>query len=157
MTKYVKYIGTSHWREITGKEWAALDPPVENRTLRWDAANGWTIPADLISEHAWPYIEADAELVVIDKDYRTPESTEDSAPADPAYYPPLTTAAQAENIDTRTDVPYGVTPEDERDVDDDEELSTADVAQADLPDQETASVADIRYTGGSKTGRKAKN
>lgn len=127
MARYVKYIGTSHWREITGKQWAALDPPVEQKTLRWEAANGWTLPADRISDDAWPYIDADPELVLIDKDYRSVTSTEDSAPADVVSYPPLTTAAQAEDIDAST--------QDSRD--DEEDVSTA---QNDLPDQETASV-----------------
>lgn len=101
MTKYVKYVGTSHWREITEAQWAALEPPVENITLRWDAANGWTVPADKVSEDAWPYIDADSELVVIDKDYRQTTSTEDTAPADTSLYPPQTTAKQADELDAQ--------------------------------------------------------
>lgn len=97
--KYIKYVGTSHWREITEKQWAALQPPVECPTLRWDASNNWTIAADRISDDAWPYIDADSELVVIDKDYREPRKTDDSTEADPVLYPPLTTAAMAEDID----------------------------------------------------------
>jgi hypothetical protein len=99
MTKYVKYVGTSHVREITEKQWAELDPPVENKTLRWDSANGWTIPADRISDDAWPYIDADSELIVIDKDYRTSSPKDDSAPADVKLYPPTATAQQAELMD----------------------------------------------------------
>jgi hypothetical protein len=101
MTKYVKYVGTSHWREITDKQWAALEPPVECGTLRWDAANGWTLPADKITDDAWPYIDADNELVIIDKDYRAPKKVDDdSTEADPVLYPPLATAAMAEDIDS---------------------------------------------------------
>jgi hypothetical protein len=103
MTKYVKYVGTSHWREITQKQWASLEPPVDQITLRWDAANGWTIPADRITDDAWPYIDADSELVVIDKDYRKSTQTDDSAEADPVLYPPLATAAMAEDMDKLSD------------------------------------------------------
>ena len=130
MTKYVKYVGTSHWREITEAQWASLEPPVENITLRWDAANGWTIPADKISEDAWPYIDADSELVVIDKDYRATTSTEDTAPADTLLYPPQTTAAQAEDLD-RADV---------RVIDADRGDGGEDAANNALPDQQTGSV-----------------
>jgi hypothetical protein len=102
MTKYVKYMGTSHYREITHQQWAALNPPVDNPTLRWDAANGWTISADKISEDAWPYIEADTELVVIDRDYRRKaEPNADNGEQPPVEYPPLTTAYQAEYVDNR--------------------------------------------------------
>lgn len=132
MARYIKYVGTSHWREITEKQWAALDPPVEQKTLRWEAANGWTLNADRISDDAWPYIDADPELVMVEKDYRQTTSTEDSAEADPVLYPPLTTAAQAEDMDARA--------AEGRDVDDDEELSTPDTAQNDLPDQKSGSV-----------------
>lgn len=98
MTKYVKYIGTSHYREITEAQWAALDPPVENRTLLWTQANGWTIPADYITDHAWPYIEADSELVVIDKDYRS--SSDETGDVVTRVYPDRTTARQADDIDS---------------------------------------------------------
>lgn len=163
MARYVKYIGTSHWREITGKQWAALDPPVEQKTLRWEAANGWTLPADRISDDAWPYIDADPELVMVEKDYRSLESTEDSAPADVVSYPPLTTAAQADDLDAvaaQTQAEHDARAAEGRDVDGDEELSSQDAneykpteaemdaheaekaaaAQNDLPDQESGSV-----------------
>jgi len=96
MTKYVKYIGTSHVRQITEKEWASLDPPVENKTLRWHVANGWMIPSDMISEHAWPYIEADSELVIIDRDYRGMADENRAVEANPVAFPPLITAQTAE-------------------------------------------------------------
>jgi hypothetical protein len=95
MARYIKYIGTSHVRQITAEEWAALDPPVENVTVRWNRAHGWTVPADMISEAAWPYIEADEELVLVDRDFRG-LATDDTAEADPVMYPPLTTGQQAE-------------------------------------------------------------
>ncbi len=102
MARYIKYVGLSHVREILDTEWAALDPPVENDTLRWDRANGWTIPADRVSEDAWPYIEADNELVLIDRDYRGLADA-DSANADAELFPPLMTAEQAEAFTPTTD------------------------------------------------------
>jgi hypothetical protein len=128
VARYIKYVGTSHWREITEKQWAALDPPVEQKTLRWEAANGWTLNADRISDDAWPYIDADPELVMVEKDYRQTASTEDSAEADPVLYPPLTTAAQAEDMDVSAMAAQSETEH------------QADAAQNDLPDQESGSV-----------------
>lgn len=108
MARYVKYIGLSHVRQILDTEWAALDPPVDNPTLTWNRANGWTIPADMISEAAWPYIEADDELVLIDKDYRGLAGDRDVAEADQVLYPPLTTGQQAEVFPTG--LPEGAEP-----------------------------------------------
>lgn len=111
MARFIKYIGTSHVRQILEKEWAALEPPVENASLVWNRANGWTIPADMVSEHAWPYIEADSELVLIDKDYRgLADSDTDTAEADTNLFPPLITAEQAETF-TPENVPPRVLAE----------------------------------------------
>lgn len=130
MTKYVKYIGTSHVREITQKQWAELDPPVDNVTLVWNVANGWTIPADRISDDAWPYIEADSELVVIDKDYRGMADEDRAVEADPVAFPPLVTAQTAET-----------TPELQPPQDDDElsDEDSANVSQGDVADQHSGS------------------
>lgn len=111
MARYVKYVGTSHWRRITRQEWAELNPPVDSPTLEWNSANGWTIPADRITDDAWPYIEADHELVVVDKDYRSVATTDgDTSTVDIREYPPLVTAQQAEQMDLADDGMPNVAP-----------------------------------------------
>jgi hypothetical protein len=125
--KYVKYIGTSHVRQITKDEWAGLDPAVENETVRWHVGNGWTVPASVISDDAWPYIEADSELVIIDKDYRGMSDEDRPVEADTIAYPPLTTAQEAET----TPELQPVVVEDDEDQPEEE--------QSRLPDQESGS------------------
>lgn len=96
MTKYIKYIGTSHVREITEKQWSELDPPVDQRTLRWHAGNAWTIPASYITDDAWPYIDGDAELVAIDRDAPKTPVENDVEQLEIVGFPPLTTANEAD-------------------------------------------------------------
>lgn len=103
MGRYVKYIGTSHWRRMTREEWANIPQgAVDQDTLEWNAANGWTIPADRITDAAWPYIRADGEFVVVDNDLRSVTAEDVPDKIDVKAYPPLTTAGQAELLDQST-------------------------------------------------------
>jgi hypothetical protein len=99
MAEFIKYIGTSHIRKISREDWANIpDNPVDNETVVWNRANGWTVPRSKISDEAWPYIQADGEFVVIGENARVVTS-DGEAPVDVKAYPPLTTAAQAEYLD----------------------------------------------------------
>lgn len=67
MAKFIKYTGASHVRAILKHEWQAVgvrDQPA----LIWNQANGWTVPLSTVTDNAWPYIDADAELIVVDID-----------------------------------------------------------------------------------------
>jgi hypothetical protein len=100
MGRYVKYVGTSHWRRMTRQEWANIpEGAIEQETLEWNAANGWTIPADRITDAAWPYIKADGEFVVVDSDLRAVTKDDAADLVEIRGYPPLTTAGQAELLD----------------------------------------------------------
>lgn len=63
MAQYVRYIGTSHFREISAKDWDGVG--VQHKGLRWDATNAYSVPLSAISDEAWPYIDADPELVLV--------------------------------------------------------------------------------------------
>jgi hypothetical protein len=102
MSEFIKYIGTSHIRKITREEWAGIpDNAVENQTVVWNAANGWTIPRSKISDEAWPYIKADPEFIVVGENDRQVQSADDPAVVDIKAYPPLMTAAGAEDYDAQ--------------------------------------------------------
>jgi hypothetical protein len=65
VAKYVKYIGLSHVRSISRDDWRKAG--VNNQeSLVWDRANGWTVPLSRITDEAWPFIDADSELLVVD-------------------------------------------------------------------------------------------
>jgi hypothetical protein len=108
MAKYIKYIGTSHVREITDKQWSELDPPVDQRTIRWHAGNAWTVPTSYITDDAWPYIDADPELIVVDRDAPKGKSENDVQEIAVTGFPPLTTANEADTFtvtEVDTDTP----------------------------------------------------
>jgi hypothetical protein len=105
MAEFIKYVGTSHVRKITRDEWSKIpDNPVDQGTLVWNAANGWTIPRSKITDEAWPYIMADGEFIVIGENDRQVKFSDDPDRVDIKEYPPLMTAAAAVDYDTQTAV-----------------------------------------------------
>jgi hypothetical protein len=89
---------------MTRKEWANIpEGGIEQETLEWNAANGWTISADRITDAAWPYIKADGEFTVVDNDFRSTPKLEAPDEVDVRAYPPLATAQTAEWLDTDAD------------------------------------------------------
>lgn len=101
MTAFVKYVGTSHWRAITRQDWANIpDNPIDHPTLRWDRANGWTVPRSRISDEAWPYIQADPEFVLVgENDRQVADAEHGEGVVNVRDYPPLVTAETAELMD----------------------------------------------------------
>jgi hypothetical protein len=79
-TKYVKYIGTSHVRAILKHEWEKLGV-TNQKAVMWNKANGWQIPLSDITDSAWPYIDADPELVVVEID-RGGRPVDETPPSD---------------------------------------------------------------------------
>lgn len=66
MAKYIQYIGTSHVREISEKDWRTVGVQ-DQKTLVWSRTNAFLVPLEDVTDAAWPFIEADAELVVVDR------------------------------------------------------------------------------------------
>lgn len=64
--QYVRYIGTADRREISKKDWKAVD--LVHDAVVWDRSNNFTIPVEDISEDAWQHIEDDDTLVTVKAD-----------------------------------------------------------------------------------------
>jgi hypothetical protein len=77
--EYVKYVGTSHEREITEGEWKAVG--VDHAGLMWNASNNWMVPRDQVSAEAWPYIDADSGFLVVDQDGNDTKATKGESPS----------------------------------------------------------------------------
>jgi hypothetical protein len=63
--EYVKYVGTSHVREITADDIKGVGIK-DQKPLRWDAANNWQVPRGDVSDDLWPYIDGDSGFIVVD-------------------------------------------------------------------------------------------
>lgn len=104
MTKFVKYIGTSHVRAILKNEWQAAGVH-DQEALIWHKPNGFQVPLSKITDNAWPFIDADPELVVVDVDLPLkPSDNTESAPVDvPTSEGDQATGAVAEAIQQTED------------------------------------------------------
>jgi len=80
---YVEYLRATdlNTRSITAAEWTTVGVEDQN-TLIWGPSNNWRIPADEISDAAWPHIENDNGLrhVVPEKQEADDAGTEVSEP-----------------------------------------------------------------------------
>ena len=65
---YVEYVRLTdlNTRQITRFDWEQVG--VDHDTISWDASNNWKVPADKISDEAWPHIEADTGLRYVPKE-----------------------------------------------------------------------------------------
>jgi hypothetical protein len=74
--RYVKYIGPSHVRQITARDWAGVG--IQADTVMWMPQNGFAVPLDSLTEdQIRKAIEPDPYLVITgeDEDF-TPQSTQ---------------------------------------------------------------------------------
>ena len=86
-TKYVKFNARFSFEErwITDKDWAGQG--IEHDTVKWNQANNWMVPVSDISDEAWPYIEGDPDMKVIELE--RDQSADDTATPDSDNPPPL--------------------------------------------------------------------
>lgn len=128
MAKYIRYTGTSHVRQITDKEWVGVGVQ-DQETVTWNRANNFLVPLKDISDAAWPFIDADSELVV-----------EDHAVRDKADQP------EPEDLGPENLTGYLATLREEDAADTGEEVVVVDAA---VPDQQSGSV-DVKATTKAK-------
>ena len=82
--RYVKYIGPSHIRQITARDWRSIG--LTGDTVQWSAFNGFAVPLDSFNEdQIRKAIEPDSFLVITGEDeefepvYHTRDMTPDQA------------------------------------------------------------------------------
>jgi hypothetical protein len=80
-TKYVKYVGLSHVRAVLKEEWLKVGVN-DQKAIIWNQANGWMVPLSDITDNAWPYIDADPELIVVEVDRLTRPVGEETPPSE---------------------------------------------------------------------------
>lgn len=61
--RFVRYVGTSDVREITGAQWSNVGAKDQNKTV-WSVRNGWKLPVSDFSDNALQYFEKDSGFVV---------------------------------------------------------------------------------------------
>jgi hypothetical protein len=83
--RYVKYIGPSHIRQITARDWRSVG--INADTVVWSAQNGFAVPADHFSDDQMSKaIENDQFLVLTgdDEDFTPQPQARDMTPAQAA-------------------------------------------------------------------------
>jgi len=82
VAKWIKYIGPAHQRVITADNWRSVG--LTGDTVVWSAFNGFTVPADSLSEEqVRKAIEHDSQFVIVgeDDDFRPQVQTRDMTPS----------------------------------------------------------------------------
>lgn len=80
--RYVKYIGPSHIRHITARDWRSVG--INADSVVWSAQNGFAVPADQFSDdQIRKAIDPDQYLVLTgdDEDFIPQPQTQDMTPA----------------------------------------------------------------------------
>lgn len=63
---YARYVGGATTRRITERDFK--DRGIEQRTLSWNGANGYSIPREDISDAAWEILKLDPRIVLTDQE-----------------------------------------------------------------------------------------
>src|ERR1700759_5132900 len=82
MSRWIKYIGPAHQRIITADNWRQVG--IAGDTVVWSAFNGFTVPADSLSEdQIRKAIENDPQFVIVgeDDDFTPQTQSRDMTPA----------------------------------------------------------------------------
>ena len=85
MADSVYYTGTSGVRRMTAANWEAVGVKGQ-RTVSWNAGNGWAVPVGDLSAGARKYIEDNAEaldMVVMSEHTRSPQAARPTVIATP--------------------------------------------------------------------------
>jgi hypothetical protein len=72
---YARYVGGATTRRITQRDWRSRG--IDQGTLSWTAANGYSVPRDDISDAAWEILRLDPGLVLTE-DEPTPQVMADA-------------------------------------------------------------------------------
>jgi hypothetical protein len=82
MARWIKYIGPAHQRIITAANWRSVG--VNGETVVWSAYNGFTVPADSLTEdQISKAIDGDSQFVIVgeEDDFRPQMFSHDMTPA----------------------------------------------------------------------------
>lgn len=85
MPRWIKYIGLSHGRMITARDWLSVG--INGETVVWNAQNGFAVPLDrLTEEQVRKAIDPDPAFVITgdDEDFTPTPQTRDMVPSEAA-------------------------------------------------------------------------
>lgn len=98
---YARYVGGATTRRITQRDWKAKG--IEQPTLAWTAANGYSVLRDDISDAAWEVLRLDPGIVLTEDEPTTQVIT--NAKVDAAKARLLARAAGAEVLHAQDEIP----------------------------------------------------